>query len=232
MPNWVRNEMQIRGTDAQVQEVLESIRSKEYDGAIDFDRIIPKPECIKKTPNSGREAREAETYYRQLTAQGKDPIAVFRNGYRTGEMALQETSWESWREKDGVNSPDYPFGDTRHKVSYEELMLNYLTCMKETGCVDWYDWCCEHWGTKWNACEPTADGAFVTFDTAWSAPRPIFMALAKQFPEVTFSVTSTNEDYAIPVTVYEYRYDPEKKEVEETLVEEYEQEYPDDDYED
>jgi len=41
---------------------------------------------------------------------------------------------------------------------------------------NWYDWSMEHWGTKWNACEPhLSQGKRLSYDfyTAWDAPRPL-----------------------------------------------------------
>ena len=50
----------------------------------------------------------------------------------------------------------------------------------------WYDWRCQNWGTKWNAChsrvEREAATIFLSFDTAWSPPSPIFNEIAKRFP--------------------------------------------------
>lgn len=45
--------------------------------------------------------------------------------------------------------------------------------------LGWYDWSIEHWGTKWDACEPYVDTAnsAVYFDTAWSAPEAWFKEL-------------------------------------------------------
>ena len=52
---------------------------------------------------------------------------------------------------------------------------------------NWYDWCIENWGTKWNAysqevCPDNGDGrAFIKFDTAWNVPYPIIAAFANKF---------------------------------------------------
>ena len=50
----------------------------------------------------------------------------------------------------------------------------------------WYDWRCQHWGTKWPACEVKItqdDTNFleITFDTAWSPPEPICEALRSKY---------------------------------------------------
>lgn len=49
---------------------------------------------------------------------------------------------------------------------------------------DWYNWCVENWGTKWDACEPTtvcdeADCLSFEFDTAWSPPSGFYAKLAE-----------------------------------------------------
>lgn len=49
---------------------------------------------------------------------------------------------------------------------------------------DWYNWCVENWGTKWDACEPTTvcdedDCLSFEFDTAWAPPRGFYAKLAE-----------------------------------------------------
>lgn len=52
-----------------------------------------------------------------------------------------------------------------------------------------YDWCVEHWGTKWNANpedivtdhDGMGDVAEYYFDTAWSPPEGIYEELVKKF---------------------------------------------------
>jgi hypothetical protein len=56
---------------------------------------------------------------------------------------------------------------------------------------NWYNFQCDKWGTKWNACNPDLEGEDETsltyrFDTAWSPPEPVFEAMVKQFPDLDF----------------------------------------------
>lgn len=55
-----------------------------------------------------------------------------------------------------------------------------------------YAWRCENWGVKWNASgvarRDYRGNVCLTFQTAWDTPTPLITALAKRFPEVTFSV--------------------------------------------
>ena len=52
--------------------------------------------------------------------------------------------------------------------------------------VNWFNWCPEHWGTKWPACdaeilEEDEEHILYSFKTAWSSPDPIIEALGKTF---------------------------------------------------
>jgi hypothetical protein len=65
---------------------------------------------------------------------------------------------------------------------------------------DWYDWSVKHWGTKWDAYDvslPEYDEAdssvSYNFLTAWAAPIPAITAMSKQFPNLTFTLTSEQE---------------------------------------
>ncbi len=53
------------------------------------------------------------------------------------------------------------------------------------GFDNWYDWCCENWDTKWNACEVDMEdeGDRVTyyFMTAWCPPSGIYAKLCQLF---------------------------------------------------
>lgn len=56
---------------------------------------------------------------------------------------------------------------------------------------NWLTWNKEHWGTKWDAYKSSlvveGDKAILTFDTAWSPPRPVIVAFANKYQcEFTF----------------------------------------------
>lgn len=65
---------------------------------------------------------------------------------------------------------------------------------RKYGYSDWYDFCCEKWGTKWNASnvEVHPDGS-ISFQTAWSPPVPIIKELSKKYPNVSFRITYVDE---------------------------------------
>jgi hypothetical protein len=57
--------------------------------------------------------------------------------------------------------------------------------------VEEVDWRIEHWGTKWNATNPSlkwenAGKIIFEFDTAWSPSIPITVALSERYPDLVF----------------------------------------------
>ena len=60
---------------------------------------------------------------------------------------------------------------------------------------DWYNWHCDFWGTKWNACDTyVVSDDEVQFSTAWTEPSPIWSALSKRFPDRIIEITAEYED--------------------------------------
>lgn len=55
-----------------------------------------------------------------------------------------------------------------------------------------YSWCCNHWGTKWDAYDLVHSvhphEANYDFSTAWSPPIPVIAAMAHQHPALEFEL--------------------------------------------
>ena len=64
------------------------------------------------------------------------------------------------------------------------------------GANNWYDWSRWNWGTKWNSYDGEwyEEGASIQFNTAWSTPEPVYLALIKKFPNLDFNVEFADED--------------------------------------
>ena len=100
-----------------------------------------------------------------------------------------------------------------------ESLLNTIRDTERNKCIDfnkiipmpkeqeanWYDWSCENWGTKWNACgdtsvdvkdgtEPNTMVAVIRFETAWATPYPVMEKLSSMFPSVNIAVKYADED--------------------------------------
>lgn len=70
---------------------------------------------------------------------------------------------------------------------------------------NWYDWSRKNWGTKWNSSDAEWHGDdCVTFETAWTAPVPVFEMLSKLFPDMKFKVRYADEDLGSNCGTIEY----------------------------
>jgi hypothetical protein len=71
------------------------------------------------------------------------------------------------------------------------------------GCQDWYGWSTDNWGTKWNAYSTNdTDTDEVSFETAWSNPYPVIVALSAKYPEAVFRLRFADEDFGHNVGEY------------------------------
>jgi hypothetical protein len=75
---------------------------------------------------------------------------------------------------------------------FVQMLRNHRKCDTLHG----MDFARKHWGTKWNACDASADVETGTaqFDTAWSCPEPVLVELSKKFPEDSIEITYADED--------------------------------------
>ena len=78
-----------------------------------------------------------------------------------------------------VGGPDSP--------EQQELMRKTAENVEKYGAGNWYDFCVNRWGTKWDfggdgGADVDDDGECLTisFDSAWSPPTGIYEALTKQ----------------------------------------------------
>jgi len=56
-----------------------------------------------------------------------------------------------------------------------------------------YEWCIKNWGTKWDAhgvsiCHFNGPNIRYDFDTAWSPPTPVVLAMSRKFPLLHFEL--------------------------------------------
>jgi hypothetical protein len=77
----------------------------------------------------------------------------------------------------------------------EKGLLQWMTPMPGDQQDNWYDWCCTHWGTKWDAIDvyvsddTEEDTVTFSFDTAWAPPLEAFRAWAARDGRVTYRLS-------------------------------------------
>lgn len=101
------------------------------------------------------------------------------------------------------------------KQMTDELEAKLDELKAKYGADNWYDWCCNNWGTKWDACHAAhermpftsagrsdQDRVTISFDTAWAAPESVIHTLVRKYPNLSFHHSYSyegeeNTDYAV-----------------------------------
>ena len=96
-------------------------------------------------------------------------------------------------------SGNKPFNDQE-----KQQILQVASNVVKYGYFSWYDWCVEHWDTKWNAyreccCYTIALTNYKTcgiieFHTAWAPPIKVINALRLLYPDVNVFLQVVNEE--------------------------------------
>ena len=107
-----------------------------------------------------------------------------------------------------VNSHSGFFSDPEKQAEQE---AKEKASLEKFGYKDWYDWACadENWGTKWGACRlewkcldendqmfPTDQYISAYYETAWCPADGLIRNISAKFPNLIFSVVSTEESDA------------------------------------
>jgi len=200
MPNWCHNTLTVSGEEAELQIFIEKVKTDEQ--PLTFEAIVPQP--------SDEELQALENH-KPCTMCG----AV---------GTLPETEAEAMA-RDGARWYDW----------MDPAVRDDRTCnvcrgsgKERIGMPGWYEWRCEHWGTKWDAsfadsnpvlgmgtegmdvalsketqvATVTPTVAVFKFDTAWAPPEPVVEAASEQYPELEFVLrfAEIGEGYAGEVT--------------------------------
>ena len=182
MPNWCYTDFTVSGPAEDISRFRHAVRGSD-DGEetpFDFDRLIPMPSELGHAV--GDFGAAYNVYYGDAEAMLKYPWV----------KNLKIETVEHLREHFDA--------DPQRRVTADQWRSN----IEKYGAPTWFEWRCEHWGTKWNACDPevTDNGdssLHVKFDTAWDFPFPIFEKLVADFPMLNFegSAYEPNCDFYI-----------------------------------
>lgn len=207
MPNWVQNDIYLHGAEKDIKKVLELVKSEESD--FDFNKLVPIPktmhipagghddESIQYAISKMPKAKQAEIKIALTKAEcsfyGNYFKKIYGRIFTVEELEKCAKEFEAQTNRSHFDNTDYAGLGIK---TLEDLGNMYLHNIITYGCDTWYDWCCEYWGTKWNACEVYVGNKSVSFQTAWSAPDPIFEALAYLCDKynVTFEGEYADED--------------------------------------
>ena len=183
MPNYVTNKIRYRGSQTQIDDMLESIKNDVIGkGSIDFSKLVPRPIELDIEAGSGT-FRGMKEYSDFL-----DEYAEKNNIKDLKASAVPESAENAYlNEHKDIYKGDWTLG--RQAIRNTE----------KYGWPTWYEWNINNWGTKWNACGYDDEYDYsheeqLTFDTAWSPPHPILEKLSEKYPAIRFEHEWADED--------------------------------------
>ena len=196
MPNDVKNRIWFGGPWEKVQAVLRQIAVEDIDweGTIDFNKIIPMPEELGIEDGSSTHIAMC-AYLTMINPQTKDRgVEKYAEPrYNTIKTVLvNEYEWGGV--SDNMTDEDFEMismSRDRYICIGERVVDN----VEKYGASTWFHWRMENWGTKWNAYDTEAgDDNELVFCTAWKAPHPVIEKLAKMNPELVIRHEWADED--------------------------------------
>ena len=207
MPNWVRNDLKVQGTADDIKAFIEKVKTPNSD--FDFNAIVPMP----KTLNMVEGGKQEEAIVAYLTQNCEKPFTeeirrkCVKYGVTNtfGKDDWQQTVYSRAKEtieKDGEDM-EYSFasgaGDGEPMLTLYDAGKIYVDNIDKYGTSSWYHWSIKFWGTKWDASDPCLSQdsdteVCVEFETAWSAPVPIFEKLVELFPDMNMTLKFADED--------------------------------------
>lgn len=169
MPNYCNNKLTIKGEEAEVNRLLDFIKSHEND--FDFNRVIPMPNSIRNTERGSVSfASEAACLFlKDKTITNHMKWMMDRLHLSIAELEGQIKKWIDEKKID---------------LELGQRIINNR--LNHDGCGDWYEWSIENWGTKWQAINTITNNNVIEFETAWSPCSPVIEALAKKFANLEF----------------------------------------------
>lgn len=102
------------------------------------------------------------------------------------------TSFLKRQYDDGISDMDFekiypiPQNIYRGDLGIEERLIY--------GKNNWFDWCEENWGTKWNAYNTEQLNNSIYFDTAWGGVPKLMAMLSQKFKDHEFGYKFADED--------------------------------------
>lgn len=212
MPNLICNHLIIHGENAVeiMRSVLKESEETDCGYEFDFEKIVPMPEELN-LPANGMTKQCARLYINRMVeyCEGyKKYGKLFKQAYNGDYFTLMESE-QATLMQEALSWKNY-----ETKEPYFKNKAEVYACGKQTldnyakyGAVDWYDWCRDNWGTKWNAYHTQINNlekADIYFDTANAAAPQIIKALSEKYPDHKFEYEYAEEQAGINAGYYDY----------------------------
>lgn len=198
MSDWIKNELAVYNLDLVGKTALEVAFRHDRP----FQRLYPMPKILEETQSPTPRSIE-KVLGRPL--RKKSEI----EGMEFYESSLSKLDWRQKILELGADEVMRLIHEDKtldeHDISKAELAI---TAIVKTGYANWYDWCVDNWGVKWDVDtvyfmhsdeitfennEKSEPDLIIRFDTPWAPPVGILKRISEQYPDARFYLRWANE---------------------------------------
>lgn len=169
MPNWTQNTLKVKGSDADLKKFEEDMDSL-------CRRVYPKNPEIIFSYNLGKELP-------------MDLRGTISPRPKTREELIELAKKYNW-------DPSVLDSNLKMALTPDEAK-RYDKLLKTYGVDNWYDWCCENWGVKWDTVDSSKERTprmlVYRFMSPWGAPEAAIYHIANKYPNLQFVMDSIYE---------------------------------------
>ncbi len=186
MPNHIKNILKIKNVK-NADEIIERFTSisKEEGRFLNFEKIIPMPKELL-IESSFYEEPAIKLVLSCVQEKDRDKIVSKLNkneGFKKYSYFVNSKEIENIKNNEAEKFKPNEIEQELGIKTLFDLGIKYIENLMNYSYTNWYDWCIENWGTKWNSYE----NQIITgknyikfiFETAWATPRPIFNKLSQ-----------------------------------------------------
>lgn len=186
MPNYCWNDVNMRNIGKREEFYTEIYGNKEFD----FQKIIPASEELYAPGISSSYPYDADLREVIITAL-ENLILKDHSSFISSQYVLDK--WPKIKEeRESLQQYYDKFNIDRDDVLKTGL-IRFNNLIRH-GYASWYEFCCNVWGTKWNAWDTfIVDENNIEFTTAWGPPYGIFKKISEMNPYDLITVNWSEE---------------------------------------
>ena len=213
MPNYIKNRIELSGTEEQVNALIERFSTaykedqhKSHDDNSNYESESGEYDWLNTETNvftrrnmavpDGFNPHMIAAWVRFPDFEKVIPMPATLNISSDGWLSPFENQFASHTEMKAHVDELKKHCEANPKRAAEEIE-NFVAGIKnyiEHGHATWYSWKVENWGTKWNSseCKKISDTVF-DFVTAWSGVPKLIEKMSCEFPDVKISYEYSDE---------------------------------------
>lgn len=198
MPNWIRNKLIVSNTFISELQKYHCKYDEFNNIYFDFNTVIKLPKELE-IEISSKSYDGLKLYLAKINpsfkeyGEKKDKWIIDEYSSLIDKLKKTRCFFDNFLiDQNEIKAIITKYKDNINEV--EELGRKMIQNYKDYQYMNWYDWCVDKWGTKWNSYNTKIGFNYLMFDTAWNPPIPLIIKLSKLHPNIKMALLYSNEN--------------------------------------